>query len=244
MARATTLGRIERLEMITALAKSGELVTIGDMAAELGVSVRTISRDIDVLRDQGLPIDADRGRGGGVRLHRNWGVGRINLSYGEAVDLLISLAVAEQIESPLFMAHLGGVRRKLVASFSPAMGYKTNDLKRRIRIGKASSAHILKDYRPPNVEIVKTLHQAFLGRNAVKIEYQSVTGELSERTIQPHYLLMSSPIWYILAWDELRQDVRTFRCDRINSLNADLSSTFRLRDLDDFQASLEGIDAI
>ncbi len=128
-----------------------------------------------------------------------------NLNYDEAVDLLISLAVAEHIESPIFMAHLGGVRRKLVASFSPAMGSKVADLKRRILIGKASSAHILKDYRQPDARIVKTLHHAFLDRNAVTIEYLSVTGEPSKRKMQPHYLLMASPIWYVLAWDELRR---------------------------------------
>ena len=69
-----------------------------------------------------MQIDADRGRGGGVRLDRNWGVGRINLAYSEAVDLLISLAVAEQMNSPMFLANLDSVRRQLVASSSPAIG--------------------------------------------------------------------------------------------------------------------------
>ncbi|WP_203416176.1 helix-turn-helix transcriptional regulator [Pseudovibrio axinellae] len=230
--------------MITALAKSGEPLTIGDIAMELGVSSRTASRDIEILRDRGLPIEADRGRGGGVRLQRNWGVGRLSLNYTEAVDLLISLAAAEQSGSPLFMAQLGGVRRKLVASFSPAMAFKINDIKSRIRIGKSAPAHLLSQYRAPAVEIVGTLHQAFLDRSAISITYTTVAGEESQRIIEPHYLLLSSPIWYVLAWDELRQDVRTFRCDRITSLVTAPDRTFRLRAIGDFQTSLEGIDNI
>jgi predicted DNA-binding transcriptional regulator YafY len=93
--RSSTTSRIDRLKIITARLKSDEPTTIGEIAKEIGVSVQTLSRDIQVLKNQGLPIDTDIGRGGGVRLDRHWGIGRVNLNYAEAVDLLISLAVAE-----------------------------------------------------------------------------------------------------------------------------------------------------
>jgi hypothetical protein len=78
------------------------------------------------MRGQGMQIDADRGRGGGVRL----GGGRLNLAYSEAVDLLISIAVAEQMNSPMLLARLGSVRRRLVASFSPKKRNQVNQRKR------------------------------------------------------------------------------------------------------------------
>lgn len=56
------MGRFQRLEFITARLKSDEPLSIGDIASEVGVSVRTLTRDIQILREQGLPVEADRGR--------------------------------------------------------------------------------------------------------------------------------------------------------------------------------------
>ena len=66
MPRSSTISRIQRLEIITARLKSEQPTTIGEIAKEVGVSVRTLSRDIEVLREQGLPIDTEIGRGGGA----------------------------------------------------------------------------------------------------------------------------------------------------------------------------------
>jgi len=243
MKRASTYDRLQRLEILTARVKSEAPTTIGEVANELGVSVRTINRDIQILRNQGLPIDADRGRGGGIRLHHSWGIGRINLNYTEAVDLLVSLAVAEQMNSPLFMAQLTNIRRKLMASFSPSMNHKVRGLKARIQIGETSSSTVLSTYVPAAAHIVRQLHQAFLMQQNMQITYWSMNDEKTKRTIQPHYLLLCYPVWYVLAWDELRSDVRTFRCDRIQKIRI-LEDSFKLLPISRFGHSLEGINAI
>ena len=115
MQRANTSDRIRRLELLAVQLKQDAHCTVKELALQHGVSVRTITRDLALMRDQGVQIDADRGRGGGVRLERNWGVGRLNLSYPEAVDLLISIAVAEQMNSPLFISR----DKSLTATNSP-----------------------------------------------------------------------------------------------------------------------------
>ena len=74
MKRASTIDRLQRLELITTRLKSHDSLIVADLAREFGVSVRTLTRDIQILRDQGLPVDADRGRGGGVRMHWSWGM--------------------------------------------------------------------------------------------------------------------------------------------------------------------------
>lgn len=243
MKRASTHDRLQRLEVLTARVKSENPTTIGDVAKEFGVSVRTINRDIQILRDRGLPIDADRGRGGGIRLHHSWGIGRINLNYAEAVDLLVSLAVAEQMNSPLFMAQLTNIRHKLMASFSPSMSAKVKGLKARIQIGESSSSTVLSTYTPAATPIVGHLHQAFLMQQSSQITYCSMNDEKTKRTIQPHYLLLCYPVWYVLAWDELRNDVRTFRCDRIQKVKVQ-EDYFKLLPISRFKNSLEGINAI
>lgn len=243
MTRSSTITRIERLEIITARLKSDKPTTIGEIAKEIGVSVRTLNRDIQVLKDQGLPIDTDIGRGGGVRLDRHWGIGRINLNYSEAVDLLISLAVTEQMNSPLFMAHLTSVRHKLMASFSPSMKRKVSGLKARILIGESASQFVLSEFNAPNRRTVEKIHQAFLMLHRIAIVYSDEKGEKTKRIIEPHFLLLSYPVWYVLAWDHLRDDVRTFRCDRVEKIQS-LDDDFKLLPIIRFKNSLEGIKAI
>lgn len=208
---------MRRLEFLAVRLKQEEPCTVQDLAREHGVSPRTITRDLALMRDQGMQIDADRGRGGGVRLDRNWGVGRLNLDYGEAVDLLISIAVAEQMKSPMFLASLGSVRRQLVASFSPAKRDRVNRLKSRILVGVTASTHVQAGAGALPKRIVRPLHQAFVDLETLEIRYRREDGDISKRLIEPHYLLLKYPVWYVVAQDRLRDAPRTFRCDRIQA---------------------------
>ncbi|WP_380057783.1 helix-turn-helix transcriptional regulator [Falsihalocynthiibacter sp. SS001] len=241
MTRTNTHERLRRLELLAVQLKQDVHCTIKDLAAQHGVSTRTIARDLSIMREQGIQIDADRGRGGGVRLDRNWGVGRINLAYPEAVDLLISIAVAEQMNSPIFLASLGSVRRQLVASFSPEKRTKVNRLKSRILIGNTSSTYVQASASSPPKRVVQAVHQAFMNQEVLEIRYQREDGESSERLIEPHYLLLKYPIWYVVAFDHLRNEPRTFRCDRM--LAAKTTGThFRLLEKEEFRQSLDGDD--
>lgn len=243
MARASTLNRLQRLDYITSRLKSDEPTTVGDIAEELGISTRTLYRDIEVLRETGVPVEAERGRGGGVRLHRSWGVGRINLSYQEAVDLLISLAIADRMGSAIFLANLTPIRLKLMASFSPTMKEKLRTLKSRILVGQSASLAVLSGFSGGRGTAIANLHQAFLVMRRLRIRYRSEKGEATTRTVEPHYLLLNYPVWYVLCWDELRQDIRTFRCDRIETAKI-IDAGFSLQSLSRFQRALEGVEAI
>lgn len=228
---------MRRLELLAVRLKDGMPCTIDDLAQEHQVSRRTIARDLSLMRDQGLPVDADRGRGGGVRLDRHWGIGRMNLSYAEAVDLLISIAVAEQMKSPLFLANLGSVRRQLEASFSPEKRDMIHRLKSRILIGATASHFVQAGAHAPPTRVVQAVHQGFVAREQIVISYRSETGERTERRIEPHYLLLKYPIWYVIAFDHLRQAPRSFRCDRIESAQR-TSAPFNLLPKTAFQSCL------
>ncbi|MBB5515051.1 putative DNA-binding transcriptional regulator YafY [Rubricella aquisinus] len=237
MARANAYDRLKRLESLAVQLKQDTHCTAKDLAALHGVSLRTITRDLALMREQGMQIDADRGRGGGVRLDRNWGVGRLNLSYAEAVDLLISIAVAERMNSPMFLANLGAVQRQLVASFSPEKRARVNRLKSRILIGVTASPFVQASAETLPKRVVQTLHQAFVERERLDIRYRREDGAVSTRVIEPHYLLLKYPIWYIVAMDRLRAGPRTFRCDRV--LRATREGTqFQVLPKDHFAPSL------
>ena len=237
MARADAHDRLRRLELIAVQLKQDSHCTVRDLAQQHGVSSRTISRDLALMRDQGMQIDADRGRGGGVRLDRNWGVGRLNLSYAEAVDLLISIAVAEQMKSPMLLANLASVRRQLVASFSPEKRNRVNRLKSRILIGITASTYVQASASAPPKRVVQAVHQAFVDQKLLDLRYQREDGVISNRQIEPHYLLLKYPIWYVVAFDRLRHEPRSFRCDRMIAASMD-EVRFKLLPKEKFQPSL------
>lgn len=243
MSRAGTIGRLERLDLVASRLKAEEPMTVAALAAEFGISPRTLFRDLAILRERGLPIEADRGRGGGVRLHRMWGIGRLTLSYREAVELLVSLAIAEQLRSPWLIANLAPVRRKLAASFAPALRERIEGLRKRILVGRGASAAVLGGFSGPRESCTEPLFRAFLEQRVLGIRYRDVEGRASERRVEPQLLLLNYPVWYVVAWDLTRGAVRSFRCDRIEMASAE-EAGFALRPAATFEAALEGSEAI
>lgn len=71
MNRANAKDRLDRLEQLTAILKSEDALTSKIIAAKLNISERTLFRDIGILRELGLPIEANKGRCGGIKIHRN-----------------------------------------------------------------------------------------------------------------------------------------------------------------------------
>ena len=96
--------RVDRLDLLARILRDRPGITIAVLAHDLNVSVRSVCRDIDHLRERGYPIEADRGRGGGLRLHSSWGLGKVLLSSEEALCTLLSLAISEKLSFPMFSA--------------------------------------------------------------------------------------------------------------------------------------------
>ncbi|RVI90769.1 WYL domain-containing protein [Sinorhizobium meliloti] len=230
------------MDVLASRLKADEPMTLGGLAFQLRVSVRTLARDLSILRERGLPVETDRGRGGGVRLDRHWSVGRLSLTYREAVDLLVSLAMAEQLQSPWLIANLGSIRRKLTASFSPSLKDRISGLRKRILVGGPASPAVLQGFAMPAPESGDLL-SSFLELKTLQISYEDAAGQISDRQIEPQILLLNYPVWYVIAWDRSRQGVRSFRCDRIRLARIS-EETFRLRPAEDFADAVEGIKAI
>lgn len=233
MAKGNALSRLDRLDRIQGLLKSGELTTVREISAALQVSPRSIWRDLLLLRNTGVPIEADRGRGGGIRIAQRWSLGRLNLDEEAAIDLLLSVAIAEKMDSPLLLNRLPSVRQRLVAAFAPVHHLRIRQLRKRILIGTSASPRVLKSYRRPSPEALKLVKTAFFEMRRLRINYVDEAGRATTRDIEPQYLYLNVPVWYLLAWDDLRGDVRFFRIDRVQSVEK-LQSTFRIRPVQPF----------
>lgn len=221
------------MEALKGLLAERDYTTAAELAAELSVSVRTLQRDLALLRDLGIPIDSDRGRGGGLRLERGWSLGRVHLSESEAIGMLLSLTIAEKVGSPIMLDDARTIARKIATSFAPAQASRILAMRRRILVGAQASDHVLSSYRAPPGAVTQPLLDAFVNRRVAVIRYQDQHATVTEREIELQYFYYNLPVWYALVWDRLRDNVRFFRIDRIKRIQL-LSEQFRLRRDDQF----------
>ena len=228
---AAAVPRIDRLDLLTRVLRDRPGITVGELARELSVSSRSVFRDLDLLRERGYPIEADRGRGGGVRLHASWGLGRVLLSSEEALCTLLSLAISEKLSFPMFSPELSRARRKIVDAFPTSERRKIAPLRERIFIGGPASARVAASYVPPDATVMRRLQVAFVRETVVRADYIKETGELSARRLEPHAMMINWPA-YLLGFDHLRGEPRTFRFDRFRAVDIEEQSHVRARPRD------------
>ncbi|WP_163861553.1 helix-turn-helix transcriptional regulator [Myxococcus eversor] len=225
----------DRLDRVLGLLASRPSWTASELAEELDVCVRTIRRDLSRLAARGVPIESDAGRGGGVRVPPRTGLGRVQLDTREALDLMLALALVEQLGSPLLLSTLKGLRQKLSASFPPEERSRVSGLRRRILIGP-SSRNVTATWKAPRAAVLRPIQEAFFEQRALELTYRA--NDVSTlRVVEPHYLLLSWPAWFLLVWDHLRGAVRMLRVDRIESARL-TGLTFRLRGSESMIATL------
>lgn len=220
--------RSERRSRLIGLLRSEEHWKTADLREHLGVSQRTLMRELAELRNAGYPIESDRGRGGGIRLDGRWGIERLNLSHQEVVELVLALAIVESLQSPLLTSNLKAIKQKLFQAFPQKQRSAVSNIRKRIMIGDNAKANVVSQYATPVQRVSEGIAEAFLRQNCIEIEYQSEGGEITLRVIETQYILLNLPIWYIISWDHLRSSSRVFRIDRIRNARI-VDGSFQLR---------------
>ena len=204
-----------RQDEIVSCLRSRSYWTTVDLCNQVGTSLRTLRRDLVELKEMGIPIDSDRGRGGGIRLVGRWGLGRLQMSSTEVISLLLALIVAEQLKSPILMENLSSIRNRIASAFPSEQQIKINELRARILDGSKASQNVSQTYTMPDETILPAISQGFIDLKKIKIKYESEDNVITHRLIEPQFMLLNWPIWYLVAWDNLREDVRVFRIDRV-----------------------------
>jgi len=197
------------------LLSSHEFWTAASLADELKVSVRTVRRVLARLAETGVPLESSAGRGGGIRLGIGAGIPRLRLEHREVLNLLLSLAVAETLKSPLLLPGLGAVRQKLGLAFPLAQRKRVSALRSRVLVGAPASRKVSELQSEPSAASIGALQDAFFLQRLLKIVYTDAEGHQTTRTVEPQYLLFNLPVWYVLALDRHKGVARTFRLDRI-----------------------------
>ncbi|MGH9172389.1 MAG: helix-turn-helix transcriptional regulator [Acidimicrobiales bacterium] len=203
------MNRLERLHAITEeiRLRAPRAVSAAWLADELGVTRRTIERDIATLRAAGLPLLAEPGRRGGQRLNPSAVLPPLNLTDREATALLVALTMVEGMPyTSAGRSAAAKIRRGLPAATATA----TRDLCDRIRITQPVPTGV--DRR-----ILSVLEDAVASASVVRIAYTDRSGAGTNREVEgAGFLGASDGWWYLGAWCRLRQDNRLFRLDRIS----------------------------
>lgn len=176
-------------------------VTAGELAKRLEVSERTIYRDIDALSAAGIPVYAQKGKGGGVRLMDQFVLDRALLSQSQQDEVLFALqAIRATGGGEEALSRLSALFRREAGDW---LEVDFTDW------GSASAER-------ENFSLVK---RAILERRPLTFTYYSSAGEKSRRTVEPARLVFKSGCWYLSAFCRSRQDWRIFRLVRMEELS-------------------------
>ena len=203
--------------------------TVDELAADVGVSRRTVLRDISDLRDQGFVIHSESGRGGGIQLDPQSVQTTARLSVSEVFALLISVAAMRAAQnlpfSNLADAGLAKIEKALPSD-------KIRDLRRFLdclHIGQLSPHQDISDIGPIDAALLPAFETAFLQKRHLRFQYRDAKGAETSREVEPQAMLILSPLWYLVAWDPAREDFRHFRMDRISKPEYINGAPFRPR---------------
>jgi predicted DNA-binding transcriptional regulator YafY len=202
------------LELLSLL-QTGRAWPAQDLADRLGTTTRTLRRDLERLREFGYPVASTRGPGGSYRLVAGKAMPPLVLTDEEAIATVAGLRMAAQASEAA-----DGALRKLERVLPPR-------LRRRVAAMSAVTHAVAR--QAPDLAVVDTLAMAAHARQDVRFTYRNRAGEEMERHVEPYRQVLLDRYWYLLAWDYGRTDWRTFRVDRIASVEVP-GSTFAPRD--------------
>lgn len=180
-----------------------------ELAERLEVSPRTIRRDIERLRDLGYPVQATMGVVGGYRLVAGTAMPPLLLDDEEAVAIAVGLRAAA--------GHaVGGIEEASVRALAKLVQVLPSRLRHRVSTLNEATVPLLRGDGPTvDPEDLTLLAAAISNRERLRFGYRAVDGAESKRLVEPHRLVSAGRRWYLVAYDNGRDDWRIFRVDRI-----------------------------
>lgn len=219
--------RAERLMDLADLLRGLEGTTVGALAEELGVSERTVLRDLSSLRRRGMPITGEAGPGGGIRLEGSRGITAVHLSLAEVVSLWLAATLSREASDLPWGESARSALSKLLASLSKDRARELRILCRRVIVGRPATARVRDGMGATPKELLQLFEDAFTRGVGLGFEYVDRLGRGSSRRVEPHGLLVETPVWYVLARDVDKGEPRMFRMDRIERPRILAELTFR-----------------
>ena len=197
--------RTDRLFDLVQILRDGKLHRAADMAAALGVSARTIWRDMTTLIASGLPVEGERGVG--YILAAPATLPPVALTRDELEALRLGVLLAASAADPALSRAATSLRAKIAAVTPDAARDSGSDT---FVFASAEAARAA-----PHLALIR---RALREHERLWLRYAAPSGKTSERLVRPLQLEYWGRAWTLTAWCEARGDFRVFRVDLLEAL--------------------------
>lgn len=183
-------------------------VTAAELAQRFNVTLRTIYRDLEALQDAGMPIKADRGRGGGYALDKNYQLPPINFTAREAALLVVLARMASEQRLMPFPATIDKAADKVRAALTTSAQRELLSLVKELQIVGVPAL-------PVPASVRDAIETAWFEGRPLRIVYAKSAWQMSPRIVKIRNLVFDRSVTLLNCVDlETNQD-RQFRLDRI-----------------------------
>jgi predicted DNA-binding transcriptional regulator YafY len=179
-----------------------------ELADRLGVTARTVRRDVEKLRSLGYPVHATPGVAGGYQLGAGAALPPLLLDDDEAVAVAVGLRTAAG-------GTVAGIEETSVRALAKLEQVLPSRLRHRVNALQTVTVPMASGGPTVDPGTLTVIAAACRDYQRLRFDYRDHDGSASIRTVEPHRLVHSGRRWYLVAWDVDRQDWRTFRVDRI-----------------------------
>jgi predicted DNA-binding transcriptional regulator YafY len=206
-----------RLLTVLEILQSNTRISGPELAARLEVPVRSVRRYVTMLRDIGIPVDSDPGRDGGYYLRRGFRLPPLVFNNTEILAIILGLMAVRRLgltATPGVESAAAKIERVL-----------PDELRARTKAIQGVLTLNIPAYESSSPELVSQFSIAAYQNNQIWIQYRGSRNDTSERTIDVYGLVYHAGFWYAAAYCHLRNDLRTFRLDRVANARL-LETTF------------------
>jgi predicted DNA-binding transcriptional regulator YafY len=219
-----------RVLQLLGLFQSRRVWTGEELADRLGVTTRSVRRDVERLRDLGYPVHASKGHGGGYQLGAGAALPPLLLDPDEAVAMAVCLRLAAG-------GSVAGVCESALRALSKLDQVMPARLRSQVSAVHDSTVTLTSNQSDSPVEpdVLMSLARACRDHEHVATGYVDLHGNTTQRRLEPYQLVTTGRRWYLLCFDRDRQDWRTLRLDRMADVRA-LGSMFIPRQAPDAAA--------
>jgi predicted DNA-binding transcriptional regulator YafY len=202
------LGTSTRLLRLLSLLQSHREWSGAELADRLGVTERTVRRDVEKARSLGYVIQAQPGGGQGYRLAAGGSLPPLLLDNDEAVAIAVGLR-------GVTLSGLTGMEETAVQALIKLEQVLPDRLKRRIATLRGAIVPMVDQGPSVDVDVLVAVAAAVRDRETLRAAYVDFHGTTTVRRLEPQGIVHSQRLWYLVAWDIDRADWRTFRMDRL-----------------------------
>ncbi|MGD6965579.1 helix-turn-helix transcriptional regulator [Rossellomorea vietnamensis] len=203
--------KIDNMLAILWMLRSGEKITAKQISEKLEMNIRTVYRYIDTISTSGVPIISEPGHNGGYSLMNNFIEAPLFFDFEEQTSLYHAAVFAEEA------GYYGG--EALNRAISKLSKYSNPEQETKVNQHLTSLEVISRVSSLSMESFLKKLEQAVADGYSVKILYhKSGEKQLNDRLVDPYRIIYWNNKWYLIGFCHLRNDIRSFRVDRIENL--------------------------